>query len=104
MEADRIAVARMAKAIAFRGPDAQHQFVEGGAAFAFSLLMTGPAPQAFTQPVTVDGETFFLGEARLDGRDDLTRKLQQHGVPVLPSATDEDLLLRFVQRFGVEAL
>jgi asparagine synthase (glutamine-hydrolysing) len=104
IEADRAAIARMAEAIAFRGPDAQQQFVEGGAAFAFSLLTTGPAPQAATQPLTLDGETFFLGEARIDGRDDVIRKLLPHDPVVSARTSDEELVLRFVQRFGVEAL
>jgi asparagine synthase (glutamine-hydrolysing) len=102
--ADQTAIALMAEAIAFRGPDAQQQSGEGGAAFAFSLLTTGPAPQAGAQPVTVDGETFLLGEVRVDGRGDLIQKLRQHGVPVSPSDPDEQLVLRFLRRFGLEAL
>ena len=93
MEADRIAVARMARAIAFRGPDAQHQFVQGGAAFAFSLLTTGPAPQASTQPVTVDGETFLLGDVRLDRRRELIEILSRHGSRCNAEATDEEIVL-----------
>jgi asparagine synthetase B (glutamine-hydrolysing) len=103
-EADQTAIALMAEAIAFRGPDAQQQSGEGGAAFAFSLLTTGPAPQAVAQPVTVDGETFLLGEVRVDGRGDLIQKLRQHGAPVSPSDPDEQLVLRFLRRFGLEAL
>lgn len=103
-EADRAAIARMAEAVAFRGPDAQQQFTRDGASFAFSLLTTGPAPQAAEQPVTLDGETFFLGEARCDGRDDLVRKLQQHGAVVSQAARDEQLVLHFVANFGIEGL
>jgi len=103
-EADRVAIARMAEAIAFRGPDAQQETSHSGASFAFSLLTTGPAPEATAQPVTVDGETLLVGEVRIDGRDDLIQKLQQHGAPVLPSTTDEELVLRFLERFGPEAL
>jgi asparagine synthase (glutamine-hydrolysing) len=103
-ETDRAAIARMAEAIAFRGPDGQQQQVRDGAAFAFSLLTTGPAPQAAVQPVTLDGETFFLGEARVDGRQQLMAKFKQHGEELSPSTCDEELVLRFVGRFGVEAL
>jgi asparagine synthase (glutamine-hydrolysing) len=104
VEADRAAIARMAEAIAFRGPDAQQQAVQDGAAFAFSLLTTGPGSQAGAQPVTLDRETFFLGEARIDGRTELIRKLQQPDAKLSPLATDEELVLHFVQRFGVEGL
>jgi asparagine synthase (glutamine-hydrolysing) len=103
-EADRAAITRMAEAIAFRGPDAQRQFSRDGASFAFSLLTTGPAPQAAEQPVTLDGETFFLGEARIDGRYELIAKLQQHGAVVSQATTDEQLVLHFVANFGIEAL
>jgi asparagine synthase (glutamine-hydrolysing) len=104
VEADRQAIARMAEAIAFRGPDAKHHFAQNGATFVFSLLTTGPAPQAPSQPVTLDGETFFLGEARLDGRQELIEKLTQHSDEISPSRCDEELVLRFVKRFGVDAL
>jgi len=104
VEADRTAIARMAEAIAFRGPDGQQRLVRDGAAFAFSLLTTGPAPQAVEQPFTLDGQTFFLGQARLDGRQELIGKLQQHGERILPSTCDEELVLRSIERFGVETL
>ncbi|HET8965592.1 MAG TPA: asparagine synthase-related protein, partial [Candidatus Acidoferrum sp.] len=103
-EIDRAVIARMAEAIAFRGPDAQQQFTQDGVSFAFSLLTIGPAPQSSEQPVTLDGEIFFLGEARCDGRDDLIGKLQQHGAAVSPATTDEQLVLQFVAHFGIEAL
>ena len=103
-ETDRMAIARMADAIAFRGPDGRQQSSRDGASFAFSLLITGPAPQASAQPVSLDGETFLLGEARIDGRVDLIHKLQQHGAALRPAATDEELVLRFVQHFGLQAL
>jgi asparagine synthase (glutamine-hydrolysing) len=103
-EADRVAIARMAEAIAFRGPDAQQQSSRDGASFTFSLLTVGPAPQAAEQPLTLDGETFFLGEARCDGRDDLVAKLKQHGVLLPGSVTDEQLVLHFVSRLGIDAV
>jgi len=103
-EVDRAAIARMADAIAFRGPDAHQQVSRDGASFAFSMLTIGPAPQAAEQPVTLDGETFFLGEARIDGRDELIAKLKQHGSAITPSSTDEQLVLHFVSRFGIASL
>src|SRR5262249_36514177 len=97
-------IARMAEAIAFRGPDAQQQVSQDGASFAFSLLTTGPAPQAAEQPVTLDGETFLLGEARVDGRNELVAKLKQHGGPITVVAAEEQLVLHFVSHFGLESL
>src|SRR5215470_2750669 len=93
-EADRANIARMAEAIAFRGTDAQQQVSQAGASFAFSLLTTGPAPQAAEQPVTLDGETYLLGEARVDGRKELIAKLKQHGARRTVLANDEQLVLQ----------
>jgi len=102
-EADRAAIARMAGAIAFRGPDAQQHSSQNGASFAFSLLTTGPAPQAATQLITLDGETWLLGEARCDGRSELIAKLQQHDVSVAHAASSEELVLYSFARFGETA-
>ena len=93
-EIDRAAIARMAEAIAFRGPDAQQQFSRDGASFAFSLLTTGPAPQAAEQPVTLDGETWLIGDVRLDGRCDLIESLNQQGLGCSQAATDEEIVLQ----------
>jgi asparagine synthase (glutamine-hydrolysing) len=103
-EADRAAIARMAGAIAFRGPDALQEIHQPGASFVFSLLKTGPAAQESQQPCTIDGETWFLGDARCDGRDELIAKLEQHGAAISRSATSEELVLRFFSQFGSAAL
>jgi asparagine synthase (glutamine-hydrolysing) len=104
-QADLSAIARMAQAIAFRGPDSFQTASQLGASFAFSLLTTGPAPQESRQPCTIDGETWFLGDARCDGRDELIAKLEQHhGASVSRSATSEELVLRFFSKFGSAAL
>src|SRR5260370_9840089 len=67
-EADRVAIARMAGAIAFRGPDALQEIHQLAASFAFSLLKTGPPPQESSQPCTIHSETCCLCDARSDGR------------------------------------
>jgi asparagine synthase (glutamine-hydrolysing) len=102
--ADRSAIDRMARAIAFRGPDSLQKTQQPGASFAFSLLTTGPAPQETSQPCTVDGETWFLGDARCDGRDELRRKLSQHGVELPASASSEQLVLHYFAKFGEAGL
>src|SRR2546423_11000633 len=93
---DRDLLDRMAAALAFRGPDAMHITAQSGAGFVFTFLRTGPAPQSSQQPVTLDGRMWLIGDVRLDGRDDLRRKIEQHGVSLTPTATDEELILHFV--------
>ena len=93
---------RMAEALAFRGPDRTVVRVLDGAGFCFTLLRTGPAPQADEQPVTVDGRQWLLGDIRLDGRDDLRSLLRQAGPEVPSNATDEELTLSAWRLLGTE--
>jgi asparagine synthase (glutamine-hydrolysing) len=46
----------------------------------------------------------LLGDVRLDGRDDLRRKLEQHGDEISPNVTDEELVLRAWHRWRGDAL
>lgn len=95
---------RMADGLAFRGPDGTHVTTQPGAGFCFTFLRTGPAPQCASQPCTLDGRTWLLGDVRLDGRDDLIRKLEQHGDEISAGATDEELILRTWRRWGEEGI
>src|SRR5215468_4289767 len=93
-------IEKMAQAIAFRGPDAQGTWSRPDVHFCFSLLKTGPAPQTPTQPCSLDGRTWLLGDVRLDGRDELLRRFKKRGERVEPSISDEELVLHVFQIFG----
>ena len=95
---------RMAARLAFRGPDATQIWLRAGAGFCFTLLRTGPAPQASEQPCTLDGRVWLLGDVRLDGREDLRRELEQGDEPILATATDEELILRAWRQWGEAGL
>ena len=103
-EVDCPEIEQMARAIAFRGPDALQQTMQPGAAFAFSLLNTGPAPQESSQPCTLDGETWFLGDARCDGREELKLQLEQLGLQIAENATSEQFILHAFSKFGEAGL
>ena len=103
-EVDRAVIERMAKAIAFRGPDSLQSTFLPRAAFAFSLLKTGPAPQESSQPCSFDGRTWFIGEARCDGRRELIRNLKEHGFALDGCPSSEQLVLHYFAKFGVAAL
>jgi asparagine synthase (glutamine-hydrolysing) len=92
-DADRASIERMARAIAFRGPDSQQQSQRGGASFAFSFARTGPAPQSNVQPVTLDGTVWLIGDVRLDRREELIAGLTQRGERPAASVTDEEIVL-----------
>ncbi len=95
---------RMAQTLAFRGPDGTHITTKPGAGFCFTFLRTGPAPQCPSQPCSLDGRVWLLGDVRLDGRDDLRRKLEQHGDEISENVTDEELVLRAWHRWREDAL
>jgi asparagine synthase (glutamine-hydrolysing) len=95
---------RMAARLAFRGPDATQIWSRAGAGFCFTLLRTGPAPQASEQPCTLDGRVWLLGDVRLDGREDLRRELEQHDETIPANVTDEELILRARRQWGETGL
>jgi asparagine synthase (glutamine-hydrolysing) len=97
-------LARMAQTLAFRGPDGTHIATKPGAGFCFTFLRTGPAPQCSAQPRSLDGRIWLLGDVRLDGRDDLRRKLEQHGDEFDGDTTDEELILRAWRRWREDSL
>ncbi len=102
--ADARLLERMAERLAFRGPDGTHITTKPGAGFCFTFLRTGPAPQCPSQPCSLDGRVWLLGDVRLDGRDDLRRKLQQQGDEIDGDVTDEELLLRAWRRGSEDGL
>jgi asparagine synthase (glutamine-hydrolysing) len=95
---------RMAQTLAFRGPDGTHITTKPGAGFCFTFLRTGPAPQCPSQPCSLDGNVWLIGDIRLDGRDDLRRKLEQHGDEIAADVTDEELVLRAWRRWREDCL
>ena len=95
---------QMVERLAFRGPDATQVWTRPGAGFCFTFLRTGPAPQATTQPCTVDARVWLLGDVRLDGRDDLQRELEHAGESIEEAATDEELVLRAWRQWGEQGL
>jgi asparagine synthase (glutamine-hydrolysing) len=97
---DRSLLEKMATRLAFRGPDGTHIKTLPGAGFCFTFLRTGPAPQCPSQPCTLDGRVWLLGDVRLDGRDDVRRKLEQSGEELSAEVTDEELVLRAWRLWG----
>lgn len=97
---DRETIVRMARAIAFRGPDGANQHSLSGASFAFSFCKTGPAPQEVVLPITVNGDDWLTGDVRCDSRAELLAKLGQRGTALLPDTSSEQILLHYFANFG----
>jgi asparagine synthase (glutamine-hydrolysing) len=97
---DRSLLERIAAHLAFRGPDGTHISTQPGAGFCFTFLRTGPAPQTSSQPCTLDGRVWLIGDVRLDAREDLRRRFEQAGESIPRDATDEELVLRAWRQRG----
>jgi asparagine synthase (glutamine-hydrolysing) len=97
---DAKVIERMAERLAFRGPDVTQIWMRPGAGFCFTLLRTGPSPQSESQPLSLDGRIWLLGDVRLDAREELVRKLEQLGGKIFVDVTNEELILRAWQLWG----
>ena len=87
-------LARMTKFLAFRGPDAQHVWVDGHVGFGHTLLRTTYESEREHQPLTLDGKVWIVADARVDARTDLIAKLKAHGLEVTPGVPDVELILQ----------
>lgn len=83
----------LTQALAFRGPDAQTTWIDGAVGLGHALLRTTTASGAERQPTTLDGRTWIVGDARLDGRNDLLSRLEGLGCRVSASSSDAELIL-----------
>jgi len=90
----RGALRKWRRQLRFAGPDATQTWHQPEVHFCFSFLKTGPAPQSETQPCSLDGQVWLLGDVRLDARDELIRRCAQLGERLENTATDEELVLR----------
>src|SRR5713101_10146155 len=95
---------RMAALLAFRGPEATRISTQIGAGFCFTFLRTGPAPQTSSQPCSLNGRVWLLGDVRLDGREELRHRLEQKGESIPAGVTDEELVLHTWGQWGEAGL
>jgi asparagine synthase (glutamine-hydrolysing) len=91
---DRRVLARMTEFLAFRGPDAQHVWIDGAVGLGHTLLKTTDESEQEHQPLTLDGRVWIVADARIDARQELIAKLKSHGQEVAIDAPDVELILR----------
>lgn len=95
---------RMTGYLAFRGPDAQEIWANGAAGFGHAMLRTTEESAGERQPFSFDGNVRIIADARIDGRQDLVRKLKAGGCDASPSAPDVELILRAYQAWGEDCV
>jgi asparagine synthase (glutamine-hydrolysing) len=96
--------ARMADFLAPRGPDGTRAWTAGPAGLAHSLLRTGDVGEDVPQPLTLDGHSWIVADARIDAREDLVRELRGAGVDASADAPAAELILHALRAWGDDAL
>src|ERR1700676_940758 len=84
---------RMTDCLSLGGPDGCAVWRHAGVGFGHSLLRTSRPSDDAPQPFTLDGRTYVIADARIDGRAELIRKLREHGIRCDAAASDAELLL-----------
>lgn len=82
--------------LAVRGPDGQSTHCSGNVALGHALLRTQP-DEDDRQPLTLDGQTWIVADARLDARSELCAQLECADEP----ASDAELVLRAYVKWDV---
>ncbi|HEU4881389.1 MAG TPA: asparagine synthase-related protein [Longimicrobium sp.] len=94
---------RMAGLLAPRGPDGVSSRTLGPAGFAHALLRTGDVGDDVPQPVSVEGKTWIVADARIDGRAELARALRAGGIQAAADAPAAELILHALRLWGDDA-
>lgn len=94
---------RMAGSLASRGPGGVRSRTLGAAGFAHALLRTGDVGDDVPQPLSIDGKTFIVADARIDGRAELVRDLRAGGIQAEADAPAAELILHALRRWGDDA-
>ena len=86
-------------ALSLRGPDARRTWLKGSVGLGHAVLRTSDE-QRDEQPLSLDGVSGFVADARLDARADLVEALGPAHRPESGSASDAELILRAFHRWG----
>jgi asparagine synthase (glutamine-hydrolysing) len=94
---------RLTNDLVFRGPDAQHTWLEGPIGLGATLLRIAPEDTA-AGPFRLDANLRIVADARIDGREDLMAALRSGGARRLEGVSDSELILLAYQTWGEQCL
>ena len=97
---DRAVLEILVEAIRFRGPDEQHTWIDGSIGFGHAMLRTTWESGHEHQPLTLDGRTWLVADARIDYRDEISAALNLEERVPQTGLTDAELILRAYERWG----
>jgi asparagine synthase (glutamine-hydrolysing) len=95
---------RMAEFMAFRGPDKQDTWAAGSAGLGHTMLRTTDESFRERQPFSLDNQVWIVADARVDGRNDLVRRLEAVSRGELKNATDVELILHAYYAWGADCV
>src|SRR5579862_483748 len=72
---------RLAELLAFRGPDAQRNWLKDHVGFVHTLFKTTEEPERELQPFTLNGKSWIVADARIDAREELFAAWMAAGHP-----------------------
>jgi len=102
---DAALLRRMTDSMGQRGPDGRQIWIQGQAGLGHALLRTSDESAIDDdQPASLDGRLWIAADARVDGRDELVRKLGGHRRTDLRSASDAQLILHAYDVWGTECV
>jgi asparagine synthase (glutamine-hydrolysing) len=88
--------------LTFRGPDGSGVWRKGAVGLCHTRAGHAPKPTGRQQPSTVDGEVWVTGDLRIDGREELLKKLGLSGTETV--FEDADLLLHAYRAWDEDCL
>jgi asparagine synthase (glutamine-hydrolysing) len=101
---DRALLSSMTNSLGFRGPDATRTWIDGAAGFGHTLLKATDESDREEQPFTLDGRTWIVADARVDGRRELVSKLRAKGCDVSLDRPDCEMILHAYRVWGEACL
>jgi asparagine synthase (glutamine-hydrolysing) len=92
--------------LTFRGPDAQHVWINKNVGLGHTLFKTTEESERDCQPLTLDNNTWIVADVRIDARDELISELKAAGEPDLAqsSGTDAELILSAYRAWGIHCV
>jgi asparagine synthase (glutamine-hydrolysing) len=90
---DRSLLQRLTDFQKFRGPDAQHIWIDGHVGLGHTLLKVTPESEHEHQPFTLDGDTWIVADCRVDARRELIAQLCSRVNRDLAGVPDVELIL-----------
>jgi asparagine synthase (glutamine-hydrolysing) len=97
---DRSLLQRLVDFQKFRGPDAQHIWVGGHVGFGHTLLKISPESEHEHQPLSMDGETWIVGDCRVDARAELITRIRSRVNRDFAGVPDVELILGAYSLWG----